>query len=46
MTKNFITRELGVYTKELGMGIEPSTAWRYHPQILLFLKMIMMFVDT
>jgi hypothetical protein len=23
MTKNFITQELGVYTKELGMGIEP-----------------------
>jgi hypothetical protein len=23
MAKNFITRELGVYTKELGMGIEP-----------------------
>jgi hypothetical protein len=23
MTKNFITQKLGVYTKELGMGIEP-----------------------
>ncbi len=23
MTKNFIARELGVYPKELGMGIEP-----------------------
>jgi hypothetical protein len=23
MTKTFIARELGVYTKELGMGVEP-----------------------
>jgi hypothetical protein len=23
MTKTFIAQELGVYTKELGMGIEP-----------------------
>jgi len=24
MTKTFIAQELGVYTKELGMGVEPS----------------------
>jgi hypothetical protein len=29
-----------VYAEKLGMGIEPHTQWRHHPQNPLFLKKV------
>jgi hypothetical protein len=38
MTKNVIAQTIWVYTKELGMGLEPPQQWRCHPQNPLFLR--------
>jgi hypothetical protein len=32
MPKIRIAQKLGIYAKELGMGIEPLPEWRYHPK--------------